>query len=87
MKRSIIIDIKYLQLFSSKSIKKILEKNNFKNINIFNLKNSYDISHWISLLPLPIFVKNIIQNVFKFFRFSNLKISLNVGNIMICEEK
>ena len=86
-KKSPIIDVEHLQLFSSKSIRKILEKNNFKNINIFNLKNSYNFSYWVSLLPFPIFIKNILQSILKFFNLSILKISLNVGNIMICAEK
>jgi hypothetical protein len=82
-----IIDIEHLQLFSSISVKKILEKNNFKKIKIFNFKNSYNLSYWISLLPLPKFIKKIIQKFFKFFKLSNLKISLNVGNIMISAER
>jgi len=86
-KKSPIIDIEHLQLFSSMSVKKILEKNNFKNIKIFNFKNSYNLSYWISLLPLPKFIKKIIQKFFKFFKLSNLKFSLNVGNIMISAEK
>jgi 2-polyprenyl-3-methyl-5-hydroxy-6-metoxy-1,4-benzoquinol methylase len=86
-KKSPIIDIEHLQLFSSKSIKKILEKNNFKNVRILKLKNSYNLSYWVSLFPLPFFIKNIIQKISKLVRLSNLKIRLNVGNIMICADK
>lgn len=86
-KKSPIIDVEHLQLFSSKSIKHILKMNNFSNIEIYNLKNSYRLKYWVSLLPLPKRIKNLIQKIFKIFKISNYKLRLNVGNIMIKAEK
>ena len=86
-KKSPIIDIEHLQLFSSKSIFHILNINNFTNIEIFNLKNKYNLKYWASLLPLPLIIKKIIIKILNFLRLKNFKLGLDVGNIMIVANK
>lgn len=86
-KKSPIIDVEHLQLFSSKSIFQILDINNFTNIEIFNLKNKYNLKYWASLLPLPFIIKKMIIKILNFLGFHNFKLRLDVGNIMIVADK
>lgn len=87
-KKSPIIDIEHLQLFSKKSIKYALKKSGFKNIKIINIRNSYSLNYWINLLPIPKIIKNIFQVALKqYFPILNVKLTLNVGNIMIIAKK
>ena len=86
-KKSPIIDVEHLQLFSSKSIFQILDINNFTNIEIFNLKNKYNLKYWVSLLPLPYIIKKMIIKILNFLGFHNFKLRLDVGNIMIVADK
>jgi len=87
-KKSPIIDIEHLQLFNKKSIKSALVRNGFKNIKIINIKNSYHLSYWITLLPIsPKFKKLILSIIKKYFLIFDIKISINVGNIMTIAEK
>jgi 2-polyprenyl-3-methyl-5-hydroxy-6-metoxy-1,4-benzoquinol methylase len=86
-KKSPIIDIQHLQLFSSKSIFHILNNNNFTNIEIFNLKNKYNLKYMVSLLPLPVKIKKIISKILSFMRLQNFKLRFDVGNIMIVADK
>ncbi len=87
-KKSPIIDIEHLQLFSKKSIKYALKKSGFKNIKIINIKNSYNLNYWINLLPIPKIIKNIFQVALtQYFPILNVKLTLNVGNIMVIAKK
>ena len=86
-KKSPIIDVEHLQLFSSKSIFHILNVNNFINIEIFNLKNKYNLKYWVSLLPLPLIIKKMIIKILSFMRLQKFKLGLDVGNIMIVADK
>ena len=86
-KNSPIIDIEHLQLFSEKSIIYALKKCGFRKIKIKYIKNSYRIIYWFSLVPIPIFLKNKIKKMIKILGFSNIKLSMNVGNILVLAYK
>lgn len=86
-KKSPIIDIEHLQLFSEKSIIKALENSKFSKIKTQRIVNSYNLSYWLSLLPLTKTYKKKILSFIKFIKFNNLKISINVGNIMVIANK
>jgi ubiquinone/menaquinone biosynthesis C-methylase UbiE len=87
-KKSPIIDIEHLQIFSKESIVSALIECGFANIKIISIKNSYKLSYWISLLPISQKFKQIIKEIFKkYLRILNFSITLNVGNIMIIAEK
>lgn len=81
-KRSPIIDIEHMQLFSRKSIREILTINSFELIEIQSFKNSYSLSYWIRLLPIPLSIKNPFIKLFNVFGLGKIKVGLNVGNIL-----
>jgi SAM-dependent methyltransferase len=86
-KKSPIIDIEHLQLFSENSIVYALKKCGFKNIKIKYIKNSYRIIYWLSLIPIPFFIKDKFIKIIKILGFSNIRISMNVGNILVLAYK
>lgn len=86
-KKSPIIDIEHLQLFSKKSIRNALIKYKFKNVTSINIKNQYRISYWVNLLPFSLAIKTIILNIFKIIKLDSFKIPLNVGNILTLAKK
>ena len=86
-KKSPIIDIEHLQLFSKKTIIYSLKKAGFKNIEAQYIKNSYRIVYWISLLPFPKFFKSLIIKILIILGLSNVRLGINVGNILVVAYK
>lgn len=83
-KKSPIIDIEHMQLFSNKSITNLLKNNNYENIKVNSFKNKYSVNYWIRLLPLNLSIKKYLIKFICRVGLSNTKISLNVGNIISC---
>ena len=58
------------------------------NIKIINIKNSYNLNYWINLLPISKKIKKIAQVILKkYLKTLNIKVTLNVGNIIVIAEK
>ena len=86
-KKSPIIDIEHLQLFSKKTIIYALKRVGYKNIETQYIKNTYRIIYWLSLLPIPKFFKNLIVKILIIFGLSNVRLTINVGNILVVAYK
>ena len=84
-RRSPIIDVEHLQLFSARSITALLAAAGFKDISIRRLQNRYPLAYWLRLGPPPlpgqigVTARKFVQ---KNPRLSRLTFSFNVGNIM-----
>lgn len=80
-KRSPIIDVEHLQLFSRKSAAALLEETGFVNLKVDSFRNSYQIGYWLRLFPIALVRKlghserRALQSLLK------RKLSLNVGNL------
>lgn len=79
--KSPIYDIEHLQLFSEKSLKKMMEQSGFTRVVVFRIVNAYPISYWIRLLPLSIGFKNKLISLAEVLSISKVLIPLPVGNI------
>jgi len=86
-KKSPIIDIEHMQLFSRKSIRLLLNNTNYQDIQIKSVSNRYSISYWIRLLPIFSLIKKISIKLLKIFNLDNVKININVGNIIVSGRK
>ena len=86
-KKSPIIDIEHMQLFSKKSIGLLFNKTNYQDIQIKDFYNHYPIKYWIRLSPIPNLIKNIFIKLLHKFNLGNFKIKINVGNIMVSGRK
>jgi len=80
--KSPIIDIEHLQLFSKKSIRFLFECLGYEKISVQAYKNSYALRYWIRLFPIPRIFKTKLMNILKNSRIGNIKVSMNVGNLI-----
>jgi len=78
-KKSPIVDIEHMQLFSMKSLVELFSRANFNDIYISTFLNKYSLSYWIRISPVPHFVKRVFAHKY-FYWLKNIKLSINVGN-------
>lgn len=81
-KRSPIIDIEHLQLFSARSIRELFERSGFSNIDVRQFANRYSVRYWARLAPLPGFMKQGVLSMLSATNTGRLKLSFNVGNTL-----
>lgn len=79
-KKSPIIDIEHMQLFSEKSIRKLFKYSDFNNIYSQAFINRYSFSYWLRLAPLPSAIKKPLKWLSCLIGIDKIKIGLNVGN-------
>lgn len=79
-KKSPIIDIEHMQLFSKASIYELFKRAGFDKISVNPFTNYYSPSYWMRLSPLPKVVKRYLNWVMATIGIDKLRIGLNVGN-------
>lgn len=79
-KRSPIIDIEHMQLFSRNSISELFNRSAFIEVSANPFINRYSIGYWLRLAPLPQQVKRVLRWTLTHIFSDKLKIGLNVGN-------
>lgn len=78
--KSPIFDIEHLQLFSSRSLRGLLERGGFTGISVFSIANRYPLRYWLKLLPLPSALRRVASALAR-SRVGGLPIALPAGNI------
>lgn len=81
-KRSPIIDIEHMQLFSARSIRALLNRNQFEAIHVNSFRNRYSLRYWIRLLPLSQALKRTLIKTLERVGIVETKLSFNVGNML-----
>lgn len=81
-KRSPIIDVEHMQLFSNDSLVALFERTDYEHISVKAFSNTYALRYWLRLTPLPTFIKNLILRILTGMGFDSIKLSMNVGNTM-----
>ena len=81
-KRSPIIDIEHMQLFSEGSITELFMRSGYERISVRRFKNSYAVSYWWRLMPVPAAVKKACASILATTRIGRLKTGINVGNTL-----
>ena len=79
-KRSPIIDIEHMQLFSKVSICELFKRSGFIEISTAPFINRYSLDYWIRLAPLPKVLKRTLKWISMRTGIGRLKIGVNVGN-------
>lgn len=78
--RSPIIDVEHLQLFSQRSVARLLVAAGFERIVVQPLSNNYPLRYWLRLTPLPVRLKRGLGRLIERARLAAMPISLRVGN-------
>jgi len=81
-KRSPIIDIEHMQIFSNTSITALFQRCGFDAVMSRPFTNRYSLSYWMRLTPLPLPLKRLIQNGLVLTHLNTCKIGINVGNTL-----
>jgi len=79
-RRSPIIDIEHMQLFSPRSIDVLYQRSGYQAVTVRPFANKYAFSYWLRLTPLPVVLKRTVAYVAKALSFDTVKLEFNVGN-------
>lgn len=79
-KRSPIVDIEHLQLFSRNSISCLLARAGFEQLLVRSFTNRYPLGYWLRLAPLPTSLKQAATALPGWL--SGIKVGMNVGNLI-----
>jgi SAM-dependent methyltransferase len=79
-KRSPIIDIEHMQLFSQVSIHNLFKRCGFEGIVVRPFSNRYALRYWMRLMPLPASLKRFVRKILSSSDLHKIKITINVGN-------
>jgi len=82
-RRSPIVDIEHLQLFSRASAMKLFEKSGYTDIACTSFRNTYRLDYWVRLFPFPGPIKKVILKLLGMSGLAALRVGLNVGNLCI----
>lgn len=85
--RSPIFDIEHTYLYNKTTLPEIFRKNDYTIKKVFDVTNSYPLSYWLRMFPLPFTVKKLLEKFLTLIRLSDRKIWINAGNIGIFAQK
>lgn len=81
-RKSPIFDIEHLQLFSRRSLARLLRQSGFARIEVRLLINRYPLHYWIRLLPLQRRLKQTLLRSLDVTRLGRISIPLPAGNLV-----
>jgi SAM-dependent methyltransferase len=81
-RRSPIVDIEHMQLFSAESARRLLKVNGYCDVDGASFWNSYRPSYWLRLVPMPNAVKGALTRMMRNSWLDSRRLSINVGNFM-----
>jgi SAM-dependent methyltransferase len=79
-KRSPIIDVEHMQLFSAASARNLFERCQFEQVRVAEFVNAYALRYWLRLLPLPGPLKRAATSLAANSGLAGIKLAFNVGN-------
>jgi SAM-dependent methyltransferase len=81
-RRSPIVDIEHMQLFSADSSRRLLEHNGYEAVGGASFRNAYRPSYWLRLVPMPGPAKRLANQLLRGSWCDRWRLPLNVGNFM-----
>ncbi|RUP01486.1 MAG: class I SAM-dependent methyltransferase [Mycobacterium sp.] len=79
-RRSPIIDIEHMQLFSSQSIRTLFQGSGFQRVDVERIVNRYAFRYWWRLAPVPTPLKRGVSKSAQLIGLDGVKLGFNVGN-------
>jgi SAM-dependent methyltransferase len=81
-RRSPIVDIEHMQLFSARSATALLELNGYVDVGGASFRNCYRPSYWLRLVPMKRSMKDAVSRKLRGSFADKKRIAFNVGNFM-----
>jgi len=79
-RRSPIIDVEHMQLFSSRSILELYSRAGYTDVQAKAFANRYAMSYWTRLLPIPPTIKRGLIKIQNAIGLGQRRLAFNVGN-------
>lgn len=86
-RRSPIVDVEHLQLFSPGSLRVLLGRCGFVDVTVEPLRNAYHLRYWLKLFPVPVAVKKVLLRLMEALGLASLVVGGRVGNILATGRK
>ncbi|MBI5792164.1 MAG: class I SAM-dependent methyltransferase [Rhodocyclales bacterium] len=80
--RSPIYDLEHLQLFSRRSLTYLYATAGFGDVVVRPLRNTYPLSYWAKLMPLPVRFKRVLLNRLTGSHIGQWRLSGRMGNLI-----
>ena len=81
-RRSPIIDIEHMQLFSTRSMRYLFTAAGYGNVTVHPFVNRYALRYWLRLTPVPHGLKRALLALMGALHADRIKIGVNVGNLI-----
>jgi SAM-dependent methyltransferase len=81
-RRSPIVDVEHMQLFSEQSSNELLSRNGYVDVGGASFRNAYRPSYWLRLVPMGRTIKDKLTRGIRGTWLDSRRIPLNVGNYM-----
>ncbi len=85
--RNPIIDVEHTALYDKKTMRRIFEKHGFTVLEVFSVANTYPLSYWTKLAPLPGPLKSGIAKLLDRSGLGKRPITLSAGNLGLIARK
>lgn len=79
--KSPIYDIEHLQLFSFKSMQKLMQESGFVDVKIRMVHNRYPLNYWVKLFPMSISLKRRLLAALTSTGLGKVPIIISAGNL------
>jgi SAM-dependent methyltransferase len=76
-----IVDVEHTVLFDKRTMRRAFEKCGFTVREVFAVKNSYPLSYWTKLAPLPGAVKSPLLSLLRGSGVGRLPLTMSAGNL------
>jgi len=86
-RRSPIVDIEHLQLFTRRGITRLLVDGGLEVEGTWPIVNTYPLRYWLRLLPLPNGAKQTLLAVVRGLSLDGLNVAMPVGNLLAVGRK
>ncbi len=81
------IDIEHPYLYDKTTWRRIVEKNGFEVVEIFDVYNQYPLSYWMKLMPLPASLKTGLLKGIEITALGHVPLTLGLGNMGLIARK
>ncbi len=82
-----IVDVEHTALFDKRTMRRIFEKSGFVVHEVFSVRNTYPLSYWTKLVPLPRPLKSPLLSFLAHVPLGKIPITLSAGNLGIVATK
>lgn len=81
------IDIEHTVLYDRSTLRQLFEMCGYEVIDVFGVSNTYPLSYWLHLAPLPTWLKKPLLELIRKTSARSLRIRVNFGNMGIIARK